>query len=69
MSNPLRAYREKKGKSQQEIADALGISRQMVGLLESGDRDFTADMAILIEEKLGINRVLILPRIFRKRAA
>lgn len=41
----------------------------MVGLLESGDRDFTADMAILIEEKFGINRVLILPRIFRKRAA
>lgn len=69
MANALLAYRERKKLSQQEVADALGISRQMVGFLENDERPFTADMALLIEEKLGINRLLLRPDYFRKRAA
>lgn len=69
MSNALLAYREKKGLSQQEVADALGISRPMVGFLETGERPFTIDMTLLIEEKLGINRLLLRPDYFRKRVA
>lgn len=69
MVNALLAYREKKGLSQQQVADALGISRQMVGFLENGERPFTPEMAVHIERKLRINRLLILPGLFRKRAA
>jgi transcriptional regulator with XRE-family HTH domain len=69
MPNALRAYREKKGLSQQEVADALGISRAMVGLLENGERPFTAEMAVLIEKKLGQSRVLFRPDLFRKTVA
>ncbi len=67
--SPLRAYREKKKLSQQELADLLNVSRQMVGMLETGERPFTADMAVHIEETLGINRVLFRPDLFRKRLA
>ncbi len=69
MPNALLAYREKEGLSQQEVADALGISRPMVGFLENDERPFTADMAVHIEKKLGINRLLLRPDLFRKRAA
>lgn len=69
MINALLAYRERKNLSQQEVADALDISRQMVGLLENGERTFTADMAVHIEATLGINRRLLRPDLFRKRAA
>jgi transcriptional regulator with XRE-family HTH domain len=67
--SPLRAYREKKKLSQEDLAALLGVSRQMVGMLETGDRQFTAEMAVLIEEKTGINRVMFRPDLFRKRAA
>lgn len=66
MSNPLKAYRLKNEMSQQEVADRLGVSRAMVGHLENGDRDFTADMAVLIEQTFGIARVLIRPDLFRR---
>ena len=69
MSNPLRAYRSKKRLSQREIAGALGVSRQMVQMLETGERNFTAEMAVKIEKMLGIDRVLIRPDIFRRREA
>lgn len=69
MPNALLAYRERKKLSQQQVADALDISRQMVGFLENDERPFTADMALLIEEKLGINRLLLRPDYFRKRVA
>jgi transcriptional regulator with XRE-family HTH domain len=69
MANPLRAYRKKKGLSQGALAAKLGISRAMVGLLETGARQFTAEMAIHIEATLGIDRLMIRPDIFRRRAA
>lgn len=69
MSNALRAYRDRNQLSQEEVAERLGISRSMVGLLENGEREFTADMAVRIEERLGIDRVLIRPDLFRRKAA
>lgn len=69
MGNPLKAYREQESLSQQDIAERIGISRQMVGFLENGERDFTAEMALRIEDALGINRVLMRPDLFRKREA
>jgi transcriptional regulator with XRE-family HTH domain len=67
--NPLKAYREAKGLAQQEVADKLGVSRAMVGHLESGAREFTPDMAVRCEKKLGIPREDLLPEFFRKVAA
>jgi transcriptional regulator with XRE-family HTH domain len=69
MANPLRAYREKHGLSQAELASMLKVSRQMVGLLEKGERNYTAEMALTIERRLGIDRVLTRPDLFRRKAA
>ena len=50
MANPLRAYREKNALSQEALAARLGVSRQMVGLLEKGEREWfsagAADMPV-----------------------
>lgn len=69
MADPLKAYRKAKGLSQQALADRLGVSRQMVGLLETGARGYTADMAIRIEKKLGIDRTRVRPDYFQRQAA
>jgi transcriptional regulator with XRE-family HTH domain len=68
-TNPLKSYREEQGLSQQEVADKLGVSRQMVSFLENGERDFTADMAVLMEKKLGIARGHVRPDLFGRVAA
>jgi transcriptional regulator with XRE-family HTH domain len=65
MSNALKAYRKKERLSQQAIANKLGISRAMVGLLENGHREFSAEISVLIEKNLGINRVMLRPDLFR----
>ena len=67
MANPLRAYRERKGLSQAELAEKLKVSRSTVGMLEIGAKPFTAEMAIRIEERIGIDRVLLRPDLFRRR--
>jgi transcriptional regulator with XRE-family HTH domain len=53
--------------SQQQLADKLGISRQMVGMLETGERDFTVEMCLLIERKLGIPRENVRPDFFVRK--
>lgn len=65
MANPLKAYRKRERLSQQDVAQKLGISRAMVGLLENGKREFSAETAVLIEKNLGINRVVLRPDLFR----
>lgn len=66
--DPLKAYRDEHHLSQQDIADRLGVSRALVGLLETGKRDYTAAMAVLIEEKLGIGRERFRPDLFGRTA-
>jgi len=46
MSGKARAARESAGLSPAEVASALGVSRQTVGLWESGKRKPTADHAL-----------------------
>lgn len=65
MSNPLKAYRKRARLSQQALARKLGISRAMVGMLENGKREFTAETAVMIEKNIGINRVMLRPDLFR----
>lgn len=67
VSNPLKSYREANDLSQQQLADKLGISRQMVGMLETGERGFTVEMCLLIERKLGIQREHVRPDFFVRK--
>jgi len=67
MANPLKTYREGNALSQQQLGDTLGISRQMVGMLETGEREFTAEMCIVIEKKLGIPRESVRPDLFVRK--
>lgn len=69
MANPLLAYRKKHGLSQQALADKLGISRQLVSMIECGDRSFTDEMSLHIEARLGIDRMITRPDLFRRRRA
>lgn len=68
MANPLKTYRSKTRQSQQDVADKLGVSRQMVSFLENGEREYTADMSVLIEKKLGIPREKFRPDLFEMAA-
>lgn len=66
--DPLRAYREENNLSQQDIADRLNVSRQLIGMLETGERPYTADMAVAIEKELGIPRARFRPDLFEVAA-
>lgn len=41
----------------------------MVGMLETGARQFTPDLVLEVEKRLGIPRVVINPKWFRRRVA
>lgn len=69
MANPLRGYRRKHRLSQSALALKLGISRSMVAMIECGERGFTDAMSLLIEDKLGIDRIVTRPDLFRRRKA
>ncbi len=69
LADPLRAYRELHGMSQQWLADKLKVSRQLVSMLELGEREYTADMCVLIEEKIGVPREAMRPDLFKREAA
>lgn len=49
--HPLLVYREKWGLTQEELAVKLGVSRQLIGLIESGGRGVTPARALDIEAK------------------
>jgi len=67
--HPFRRYRNKQNLSQEQLAEKLGVSRQMVGLIEAGDRRVTAENAIEWERVTGIQRALLCPEIFGRAAA
>lgn len=50
------AYREKHQLSQRQLADKLGISRQLVSLIELGKRRITPENANDWAPKLGLQR-------------
>lgn len=66
--HPLLAYREKHHLSQQELADKLHVSRQLIGLIESGERRVSPDNAVEWEAILGIPREVLCPEVFGRKA-
>ena len=62
--HPLREYREKNSLSQEQLAEKLGVSRQMVGLVEAGERPVTAANALKWEPITGIPKERLCPKIF-----
>jgi transcriptional regulator with XRE-family HTH domain len=64
--NVLVAYRAQHKLSQQELADKLGVSRQLVGLIENGDRLISAKNANAWEGILGVSRDELCPEVFKR---
>jgi len=67
MANPLRGYRKKHRLSQEDVARRLGVSRSWVAMVERRERPFTDKMCLLCEAKLGIDRMITRPDLFRRR--
>lgn len=74
--HPFTEYREKEGLTQEELGDILGISRQMVGFIESGERAITAKNALEWEKLIPVSKHAMCREIFgpepkaeRKKAA
>ncbi len=64
--NALEHYRAKKGLTHRQMAKLLGVSRQMVGFLLSGERRITPERANEWEQTLGIPRERLCPEIFKR---
>jgi plasmid maintenance system antidote protein VapI len=56
MEHPLRQFRTVNGLRPRDLADKLGISAVQVWRLEKRKRDITPEMALKIEQTLGIPR-------------
>jgi transcriptional regulator with XRE-family HTH domain len=64
--HPLRAYRLQNDLSLADIAGVLGVTRQQLHRIETGQRTLTPRLAIAIEEELGISRHLLRPDLWDK---
>lgn len=51
----LKEKREKKGYTQQRLADAVGVTQTAISLIESGDRNPSIPLAKKIGQALGFN--------------
>jgi transcriptional regulator with XRE-family HTH domain len=50
----IRALRERKGLSQERLADLAGLPRNFIGLIERGQRNPTFLTLIAVSSKLGL---------------
>jgi transcriptional regulator with XRE-family HTH domain len=56
----IRAYRNAKGISQEELAVALGVHRTYMGGVERGERNLTLRSLERLAERMGIDPVKLL---------
>jgi Zn-dependent peptidase ImmA (M78 family)/DNA-binding XRE family transcriptional regulator len=59
--NPVRAFREQAGFSQQQLGEFIGVTRQTVAAWETGDRQPSLANLTKIAKTLGISVDLLLP--------
>lgn len=67
-SNPLLTYRQANNLTQKQVAKRLRCSRSLIDKIESGGT-VTAEMAVLMERRLGIERNEFRPDLWEKVAA
>ena len=67
--NPIQKYRDANKLTQQELANKLKVSRQLISFIESGKRPITPQNAKDWESILGIPRERLCPEIFRRVTA
>jgi DNA-binding XRE family transcriptional regulator len=53
--NPVRVWREYRGLTQQQLADAAGISKPYLSQIESGKRKGTTEVVVAIAEALKLS--------------
>ncbi len=68
-THPLRAYRQQHNLSASDVAARLKISPVTVVSYENGNRIIDADRAVDIEKKIGIDRSVLRPDLFKREAA
>jgi transcriptional regulator with XRE-family HTH domain len=68
MVHPIKKYREAEGLTQEELAEKLGVSRAMVGLVESGERQIDPTEVGRWAKVTGITREQLRPDIFGRAA-
>lgn len=56
----LRAYRKRRGLSQEDFADKLGVHRTYMGAIERGERNLTLKSAEKIAGKLKLEPLTLL---------
>lgn len=56
----LRAYREQRGLSQEDLADALAVHRTFVGGVERGERNLTLRTVERLSAGLGVDPLVLL---------
>ncbi len=54
VSNRVRQTRESRGLTQQELADAVGVTRQTIGLIERQEYNPTIRLCLLMARALGV---------------
>lgn len=64
MAHPLSEYRKQAGLTQGELAKRLKVSRQLIGMIEAGERDVTPQKAKQWEMLTGIPRARLCPEVF-----
>lgn len=56
----IRAIRKKRGVSQEQLADALGVHRTYMGGVERGERNLTLRSLERLAERMGVDPVSLL---------
>lgn len=63
-THPLQIYREQNDLSQEDLAGKLGVSRQLIGLIEAGKRSVTPENAKEWELLIPVSKEALCPDIF-----
>lgn len=60
MKNNIKAVRQSRGLTQQELADCIGTTKHQVFKLESGETDFRCSTLVKISKALGVSVAYLL---------
>lgn len=55
IGNSVRQFRQKRGVSQEDLAEAAGLHRTYIGMIERGEKNITVLSATKIAKALGVS--------------